>query len=106
MMQQYQSMAQLLAPTGLKLVELQRDNLGAWRVDTESGVGLVLGRNKLVEKLRRFALVWESGLNRQLNNIKTIDLRYPNGLAVAWKDGILVGAQLNTEENPVRSVKG
>ena len=106
MMQQYQSMAQLLAPTGLKLVELQRDNLGAWRVDTESGVGLVLGRKQLVEKLRRFALVWESGLNRQLNNIKTIDLRYPNGLAVAWKDGILVGAQLNTEENPVRSVKG
>jgi len=106
MMQQYQSMAQLLAPTGLKLVELQRDNVGAWRVDTESGVRLVLGRKQLVEKLRRFALVWESGLNRQLNNIKTIDLRYPNGLAVAWKDGILVGAQLNTEENPVRFVQG
>jgi cell division protein FtsQ len=106
MMQQYQSMALLLAPTGLKLVELQRDNLGAWRVDTESGLHLVLGRKQLVEKLRRFALVWDSGLNRQLNNIKIIDLRYPNGLAVAWKDGMLVDAQLNAEKNPVRSVQG
>ena len=106
MMQEYQSMAELLIPTGIKLVELQRDSLGAWRVDTSSGMRLVLGRDQIAEKIRRFALVWKSGLNQQLNSIKTIDLRYPNGLAVAWKDGVLIGAQHDTEANTAQSVQG
>ena len=97
-------MADLLIPTGLKLVELQRDSLGAWRVDTASGIRLVLGREQIGEKIRRFALVWKSGLNQQINSIKTIDLRYPNGLAVAWKDGVLIGAQHDTEVNTAQSV--
>lgn len=106
MMQEYQSMAELLIPTGLKLVELQRDSLGAWRVDTASGIRLVLGRDQIAEKMRRFVLVWKSGLNQQLDSIKTIDLRYPNGLAVAWKDGVLIGAQQDTEANTAQSVQG
>jgi len=104
MMKEYQTMADLLIPTGLKLVELQRDSLGAWRVDTASGIRLVLGRDQIGEKIRRFALVWKSGLNQQINSIKTIDLRYPNGLAVAWKDGVLIGAQHDTEVNTAQSV--
>ena len=106
MMQEYQLMAELLIPTGIKLVELQRDSLGAWRVDTSAGMRLVLGRDQVAEKIRRFALVWKSGLNQQLNSIKTIDLRYPNGLAVAWKDGVLIGAQHGTEANTAQSVQG
>ena len=39
-----------------------------------------------------------SGLNRQLKQIKTIDLRYPNGLAVAWKEGALAEAWQGTRE--------
>ena len=46
----------------------------------------------------------KSGLNQQINSIKTIDLRYPNGLAVAWKDGVLIGAQHDTEVNTAQSV--
>ena len=106
MMQEYQLMAELLIPTGIKLVELQRDSLGAWRVDTSSGMRLVLGRDQVAEKIRRFALVWKSGLNQQLNSIKTIDLRYPNGLAVAWKHGLSVGAHWNNKANAVSTVQG
>jgi cell division septal protein FtsQ len=38
------------------------------------------------EKIRRLVVVWETDLSQQSNKIKTIDLRYPNGLAVSWQD--------------------
>ena len=98
MMEKYQLMAELLAPTGLKIIELRRDNLGVWFIETAPGVRLVVGRDQVSEKLRRFNRVWAEGLSQQLKNIKTIDLRYPNGLAVAWKDGITMAAQENIQE--------
>lgn len=106
MMESYQMLAALLQPTGLKLVELQRDNLGVWRVETARGIKLVLGRDQLGEKLKRLVLAWNSGLQNELNDIKTIDLRYPNGLAVAWKDGLLIGAQHDKRANADPSVIG
>jgi cell division protein FtsQ len=106
MMQHYQLLTQLLLPTGLKLIEMQRDHMGAWRVETDKGIELVLGREQIGEKIKRLALVWESGLSQQVKEIKTIDLRYPNGLAVAWKDGALAGADWNTKQNAVSNVQG
>jgi len=106
MMQHYQLLAELLLPTGLKLIELQRDNLGAWRVDTAAGIKLVLGRKQIGEKIKRLALVWDSGLSQQINKIETIDLRYPNGLAVAWKQGVLAGVFQTFESNTVSNVRG
>jgi cell division protein FtsQ len=86
MIAQYLLLAELLAPTDLKLTELQRDAVGAWQIETAAGVRLVLGRDQIIEKIRRLIVVWGSGLDVQLNNIATIDLRYPNGLAVSWRD--------------------
>ena len=86
MIAQYLLLAELLAPTDLRLTELQRDAVGAWQIETAAGVRLVLGRDQIIEKIRRLIVVWGSGLDVQLNNIATIDLRYPNGLAVSWRD--------------------
>ena len=86
MIAQYLLLAELLAPTDLRLTELQRDAVGAWQIKTASGVRIVLGRDQIIEKIRRLIVVWGSGLDVQLNNIATIDLRYPNGLAVSWRD--------------------
>jgi len=105
MMQHYKLLAELLLPTGLKLIKMQRDHMGAWRVETDEGIELVLGREQVGEKIKRLALVWESGLSQQVKQIKTIDLRYPNGLAVAWKDGALVDADWNTKQNAVSTVR-
>lgn len=86
MIAQYLLLAELLAPTDLRLTELQRDAVGAWQIETAAGVRIVLGRDQIIEKIRRLIVVWGSGLDVQLNNIETIDLRYPNGLAVSWRD--------------------
>ena len=89
MMENYQLMAELLVPTGLKIAELQRDNLGVWYLDTAPGLRMVIGRDQVSEKIRRFNLVWAAGLNQYVKNIAAVDLRYPNGLAVAWRETAL-----------------
>jgi cell division protein FtsQ len=89
MMENYQLMAELLVPTGLKIAELQRDSLGVWYVDTAPGLRMVIGRDQISEKIRRFKLVWAAGLNKYVKNIEAVDLRYPNGLAVAWRETAL-----------------
>lgn len=84
-MEQYQYLSELLLPTGLKLSQLKLNNLGVWQVETNSGIRLVIGRDNVGEKIKRLVTVWASGLNQQSESIETIDLRYPNGLAVAWR---------------------
>ena len=88
MIEQYQLISELLIPVDLKLTELQRNAVGAWQVDTTEGVRLILGRGQIVEKMRRLAIVWQSGLVNQKSNIASIDLRYPNGLAVSWREDL------------------
>jgi cell division protein FtsQ len=89
-MKQYQRLADLIIPTGLKLAKLELDSLGAWQVETSNGIKLILGRNHVGEKIRRLVMVWRSDLHQQSTKIKTIDLRYPNGLAVAWRNSTAV----------------
>jgi len=86
-MEQYQTLSKLLIPTGLKLTELKLDGLGVWHVKTNRGIRLVIGREKVGEKIRRLVLVWQSELYTKSDNIESIDMRYPNGLAVAWRNG-------------------
>jgi hypothetical protein len=99
MMENYQLMAELLVPTGLKIAELQRDSLGVWYIDTAPGLRMVIGRDQLSEKIRRFNLVWAAGLNKYVKNIAAVDLRYPNGLAVAWRETALALQQSTTDKD-------
>lgn len=89
-MKQYQRLADLLLPTGLKLAKLELDHIGGWQVETSNGIKLILGRNHVGEKIRRLVTVWRSDLYKQSARIKAIDLRYPNGLAVAWRNSTAV----------------
>ena len=99
MMENYQLMAELLVPTGLKIAELQRDSLGVWYLDTAPGLRMVIGRDQISEKIRRFNLVWAAGLNKYVKNIAAVDLRYPNGLAVAWRETALAIQQETRQKN-------
>ena len=105
-MRQYQRLAELLLPTGLKLSELKLDRLGAWQAQTSKGIQLVIGRDQVGEKIRRLVLVWESVLHFQSDNIEIIDLRYPNGLAVAWRNKTMMGAVNNDRADKDSIIRG
>ena len=81
----YQLISELLGPIGLRIDKVESDNAGSWTLTVLSDIKIILGRDQLVEKLQRLQSVWLAELSSQEKNINVIDLRYPNGLAVKWK---------------------
>ena len=81
----YQLISELLGPIGVRIDEVESDNAGSWTLTVVSDIKIILGRDQLVEKLQRLQSVWLAELSSQEKNINVIDLRYPNGLAVKWK---------------------
>lgn len=94
-MQQYQMFSQLLRPLGFSISRLELRERGSWFLTTTLGgtagggtgqsLELLLGRDHLVEKMRRFITIYDKALKEQIANIASVDLRYPNGLAVGWR---------------------
>ena len=89
-MQQYQVLSQMLRPMGFSIARLELRERGSWFLTTGAGsagpgIELLLGRDHLVEKMRRFIAIYEKTLKEQITNIASVDLRYANGLAVGWR---------------------
>jgi cell division protein FtsQ len=87
-MQQYQVLSQMLRPMGFTIASLELRERGSWFISTGQGIELLLGRDHVVEKMRRFTAIYDKALKEQQTNIARIDLRYANGLAVAWREPI------------------
>ena len=90
-MQQYQALSQMLRPLGFSIARLELRERGSWFLTTGAGssgpgIELLLGRDHLVEKMRRFIAIYDKTLKEQITNIASIDLRYANGLAVSWRE--------------------
>jgi cell division protein FtsQ len=90
-MQQYQVLSQMLRPLGFSIARLELRERGSWFLTTGAGnagpgLELLLGRDHLIEKMRRFIAIYEKTLKEQITNIARVDLRYNNGLAVGWRE--------------------
>lgn len=85
-MQQYWSLSRLLRPMGYSIARLELRARGSWFVTTREGLEIRLGRDQVLEKMRRFAALYEHELREQMSRVARVDLRYANGLAVAWHD--------------------
>lgn len=72
----------------VKLTEFKEDARGSWRIKLENGITLKVGREHQEKRLKRFMVAYEQSLNRVLDKISTVDLRYTNGFAVKWKKGL------------------
>lgn len=86
MMERYQDLAQLLRYRGLTIRSLRSDRKNAWQLTLADGVTLVIGRDHVVEKMQRFAVVFDQRLSEHWNRVERVDLRYHNGVAVDWKE--------------------
>lgn len=92
-MQQYQVLSQMLRPLGFSVARLELRERGSWFLSTGpdsagQSIELLLGRDHLMEKMQRFIVIYGKTLKEQNANIARIDLRYANGLAVAWREPI------------------
>jgi cell division protein FtsQ len=83
-LQQYQDLSQLLRSRGLEVIALKCDNKKSWRLTIKNHVEIALGRDQVMEKMRRFVTVYDTHLSHFWLDVKAIDLRYTNGVAVRW----------------------
>lgn len=69
---------------GVEVTQLRLEARGAWRLQLDDSVWIMLGRNDRDARLARLTAAWQRQLGSQASQIRYIDLRYPNGVAVAW----------------------
>lgn len=86
-LQQYQDLSLLLRPKGLEIIEMQCDSKKSWRLTLKGDVNISIGRDLVMEKMRRFVTVYDAELHQLWSDIKSIDVRYSNGIAVGWIEG-------------------
>ena len=85
MLKELSRMQAWLVDTGLVIKHISQDERRSWTLTMASGLELRLGRHKQHERLHRFVDVYTEKLMHKQQKIKHIDMRYTNGLAVAWK---------------------
>lgn len=82
---QFGLISQALALSSLRIAELKLEPRGAWDIQFTNGISVKLGREDVLERLQRFMAVYKSDLSGRIDQISSVDARYPHGVAVAWK---------------------
>ena len=75
-----------LSDTGLSVARFIQDERHAWRLEMSNGLVLKLGRIDRQERLHRFVDIYSHNRIKHSETLKTVDMRYTNGLAVAWQE--------------------
>lgn len=80
----YIDIGQVLRSRDITIRSLRLSERGAWRASLASGTELIFGRDHVMEKLQRFLVIFDNSLVRYFHRVTRVDMRYQNGVAVAW----------------------
>lgn len=84
-LRRYRDVKEWLEGGGWKVRRLTADGRRSWRVHTDGGVTLVLGRDPAEAAVRRVSRVLSALQAQSGGTLAVADLRYPNGFAVRWR---------------------
>ena len=73
-------------PFRLGIVSVTLNNRRSWSFVLKNGVTVIIGRYAFEDRFNRFLKIIPTFFPDQINEIKSIDLRYSNGLSVFWKN--------------------
>lgn len=83
-MSHYLQFGQIFQEFGFRIAAVDLKARGAWSLTLHKGIEISLGQKEVLERSRRVVKVLRSD-NFDIDNIETIDARYPNGAAVKLK---------------------
>ncbi|WED43232.1 cell division protein FtsQ/DivIB [Legionella cardiaca] len=84
-LQVYKKMSKILSIYGLHAASLEwRDNR-AWELSLANGIQLRLGKRDLETRITRFCKAYPAVFAERSDQLASVDLRYPRGMAVQWK---------------------
>ena len=82
----YRAFSARLGARSLAVDELRLDPRGAWRLELRDGPQLRLGADSVDLRLERALVGLDELAGKRGAEIAYLDLRYPNGFAVAWRN--------------------
>ena len=87
-LKQYLELQAMVAPLDVRISHLTMDERRAWSLQLEHGMHIGLGRTDVERRLMRFVRVYPRVLQPRLVAIESVDMRYTNGFAIRWRDGM------------------
>jgi cell division protein FtsQ len=84
-LQVYEKLSKILSVYGLNAAGLHLRDNQSWVLLMDNGVKIYLGKNKLKARLLRFCKAYPAVFAPKADQLASVDLRYPRGMAVQWK---------------------
>lgn len=87
LLQAIASLNSLLESEGLSATKVNVSSRGSWEVELATGIELAIGKPPFDAAIERVSAVFNGAPERTRTQIERMDTRYPNGLAIKWKEG-------------------
>lgn len=85
LMEQYHNLSVLFQEADIRMVGLTMEARGAWTLELNNGIEVIVGREHLRDRLKRFLQIYDQQLAARAADIERVDIRYTNGAAVKWR---------------------
>jgi len=87
----------ILSEYKLEIAELELKPRGVWELVLSNGIAVSLGAKPLEGKTHRLGAIFTQKTDIDFTNVKRIDARYPNGVAVEWKEQAMIAGRGRTK---------
>lgn len=84
-LQVYEKLSKILSSYGLNAGGLHLRANQSWVLTLSNGVKIYLGKKDLETRLVRFCKAYPAVFAEKADQLSSVDLRYPRGMAVQWK---------------------
>ena len=92
----YNKLQSVLAKKKLTITQLTLEPRGAWRFQVNDSFWVLMGRSQIEPqrepRLARLLTAWDRMLSERRDQIRYLDLRYPNGIAIGWHGRTAAGS--------------
>lgn len=84
-LQNYEKLSKILSSYSLSASGLQLRENQSWVLSLTNGTKIYLGKKELEARLLRFCKAYPAVFSEKAEQLASVDLRYPRGMAVQWK---------------------
>lgn len=84
-LQVYEKLSKILSSYGLSASGLQLRKNQSWVLSLVNSTKIYLGKKELEARLLRFCKAYPAVFSEKAEQLASVDLRYPRGMAVQWK---------------------
>lgn len=98
-MREYAMLTNVFQPYGLAVKQLEKSQRGVWKLHLDNEWNVVLGQGNIFSKIQRLTHLFDKKILDKTADIDTIDIRYPNGLAVQWGVATREKMKMNKDNN-------